>query len=105
MNAELEDLVMNTIEMIEGQFCVDAALIADGLGLDPSALQSRMREGYLTSLCERGIDDDAGRFRLTFFHARRRLSLIVDDQGNVIERSVEDADHGTRSERHPGVVR
>jgi hypothetical protein len=56
-----------------------------------------MRKGTLTSLCERGLDRDAGKFRLTFFHGRRRLRLIVDAAGNVIERAV--AHNGERGLR------
>lgn len=86
---------MSGVKFEDGAFSVDAALIADGLGLEPALVQARMREGKITSLCERGNGEDAGRFRLTFFHARRRLRLVIDEAGNVIERSVDDAaNHG-----------
>jgi hypothetical protein len=49
-----------------------------------------MREGKITSLCERGVDKDDGRYRLTFFFENRRLRLIVDQGGNVIRRSTLD---------------
>jgi hypothetical protein len=49
-----------------------------------------MREGKITSLCERGVDEDAGRYRLTFFFEHRRLHLIVDEGGNIIQRSTLD---------------
>ncbi|MGE5536205.1 MAG: DUF6522 family protein [Acidobacteriota bacterium] len=66
---------------------VDAKLIADGLGMDVSSVQARMREGKITSRYERGIDQDEGRHRLTFFTENRRLRLIVDEAGSVIQRS------------------
>ena len=69
---------------------VDASLIAEGLELTPAAVQAGMRDGKITSRCERGIDDDAGRYRLTFFHGSRRLRLVVDEAGNIIQRSVVD---------------
>jgi len=49
-----------------------------------------MRKGEITSLCERGMNEDAGRYRLTFFHKSRRFRLIVDRSGTVIRRSIVD---------------
>lgn len=70
-----------------GTFEVDAGTIANGLGIDASSLLQRMREGTLTSRCERGIDGDEGRYRRTFSAAQRRLRLVVDEAGNVLQRS------------------
>jgi hypothetical protein len=67
-------------------FSVDARLIANSFGISPEHVQPLMREGKLTSRCERGIDQDAGRYRLTFFHGQRNLSFIVDEAGEIIER-------------------
>lgn len=81
------DLAMADIEFEDGTIEVDAAIIAEGLRIEPSLVQEQVREGTITSLCERGIDEDAGRYRLTFFSDRRRLRLLVDDGGNVVQRS------------------
>jgi hypothetical protein len=70
-----------------GTFEVDAATIADGLEIEASSLQQRMRDGALTSRCERGIDRDEGRYRLTFSTEQRCLRLVVDEAGNVLQRS------------------
>jgi hypothetical protein len=51
----------------EGAIQVDATIVAEGLGIEPSLVQGRMREGKITSQCERGIDEDNGPYRLTFF--------------------------------------
>lgn len=67
---------------------VDVSLIAEGLELTPAAVQAGMREGKITSRCERGVDDDAGRYRLTFFYGSRRLRLVVDETGAIIQRSI-----------------
>lgn len=79
---------MSNVEFEEGAVCIDATIIAAGLAIQPALVQPLIRKGTLTSLCERGLDRDAGKVRLTFFHGRRRLRLIVDVEGNVIERSV-----------------
>lgn len=77
------------IEFENGTFTVAAAVIAEPLGLDPSSIQSRMRDGRITSLCERGEDEDAGRYRLTFFNGHQRLRLVVDDSGTIVDRTVD----------------
>jgi len=66
---------------------IDAAIIADGLSIAPDHVQAEMRSGGITSTCERGVDADAGTFRLSFKAGNRRLRLIVDAGGEVIRRS------------------
>jgi len=66
---------------------VDAAIIAQGLGIAPEHVQSEMRLDRIVSMCERGVDADAGTFRLSFKKGNRRLRLIVDAAGEVIRRS------------------
>ena len=67
---------------------VDVATIAEALDIEPSLLQQRIRDGALTTRCERGVDADEGRYRLTFFTERRQLRLIVDAAGNELQRSL-----------------
>ncbi len=76
------------VEFQEHAISVDASLIGQALGIEPSAVQARMREGKITGLCEQGIDQDAGRYRLSFFDGSRRLRLIVDSEGRVLQRSL-----------------
>lgn len=85
-------------------FNVDAALIAESLGITPTLVQTLMREGRITSRCERGVDQDAGRHRLTFFHGERRLRLVVNEAGDIVERCVDSArPHTSRLRRRlPG---
>ncbi len=79
---------MSTIEFEDGAIQVDAAIVGEGLGIAPALVQGRMREGKITSLCERGINKDNGRYRLTFFSESKRFRLIIDESGNVVQRSV-----------------
>ena len=80
------------IKIDHESFTVDAAIIAENLGIEPATVLAGIREGSITSLCERGVDDDAGRFRLTFSCGNRRLRLIVDARGVVIQVSTLDFD-------------
>jgi hypothetical protein len=81
---------MQKLEIQDGVIQVDANIIGRDLGLGAFEVQSLMREGKLTSSCERGVDEDEGRYRLTFFHGGRRLRLIVDGAGRIIRRSLVD---------------
>ncbi len=78
------------IEFNDGAIEIDASTVGAGLGLEPQEVLSLIRSKAITSVCEHGIDDDAGRYRLTFFHESRRLRLIVDDCGGVVRRSTID---------------
>ncbi len=83
------------VTLQDGMIEVDAAIVAAGLKMTPAALRDALQTGAVTSRCEKGEGDDAGRFRVTFFSATRRLRLIVDDGGAVLQRS--SADYTRRS--------
>jgi hypothetical protein len=75
------------IEIGNGEVEVDALIVAQGLGITPDLLRDEMRAGKVTSRLERGVGDDEGRHRLTFFADDESFSLIVDDEGRVIKSS------------------
>lgn len=81
---------MKPVEFENGEVRIDAAIVADGLGLALPLLQKGMRAGTITSLAERGVGADAGRHRLTFFSANRRFRVVVDRTGAIIQRSAID---------------
>ncbi|HEY7297946.1 MAG TPA: DUF6522 family protein [Xanthobacteraceae bacterium] len=89
----------SVVQFEDNEFSVDAALIGQGFGMPPSAVQAHMREGKLTAVCERGIGEDEGRYRLTFFFGNRRFRLVVDENGNAIQRST--VDFGSREIPRP----
>jgi Family of unknown function (DUF6522) len=78
------------IDVEHGALTIDAAVIGRGLNVEPFLVPVRMREGRITVLCERGYDEDAGRHRLTFFYENRRFRLVIDEEGNAIQRSTVD---------------
>ncbi|AMY68641.1 DUF6522 family protein [Frigidibacter mobilis] len=81
---------MGAISFEDGRIEVDAALVAKALQMEPEALRAALRSGAVTSQCETGMDEDAGRFRLTFFSATRRLRLTVAASGEVLQTSTAD---------------
>ncbi len=78
---------MAVVEFEQGTLSIDAHVIGRGLNVEPSLVQGQMREGKITVLCERGVNEDAGRHRLTFFYKNRRFRVIVDEKGNAVQRS------------------
>jgi hypothetical protein len=76
------------LELPQGAISVDAAVIAGDLRLNPACVLDLLRAGKLTARCEQGIAEDVDRFRLTFYHANRRLRLIIDHDGQILSRSV-----------------
>jgi Family of unknown function (DUF6522) len=75
---------MTAVDRKNGDFVIDAALLADAFGLSQDEIKARMRDGDITSHCEVGVDSDAGRWRLTFYHGDRACRFIVDDAGNIL---------------------
>jgi len=79
-----------TIAFEDDAVQVPAAVIAYGFDLETPMVQSLMRSGELTSLCEKGENEDVGRYRLTFFYKNRRFQLIVNSSGKILQRSIID---------------
>ena len=75
---------MTTVERKAGDFVIDATLLADAFGLSQEEIKARMRVGAITSRCETGVEEDAGRWSLTFHCGDRACRLIVDEAGNVL---------------------
>ncbi len=78
------------VDVSDGGFLVEAALLSDLLDLEPSLVPALMRASEITCLCERGLDEHQGEYRLTFFHKNRRARVRVDASGQVLHRSVVD---------------
>jgi Family of unknown function (DUF6522) len=89
-DAEPRAAAPRDIEFSDGTFLVDAALMGELLDMPASRVPILMREGAITSACERGVEDNEGEFRLSFFYRNRRARLSMDAAGRVIRRSVID---------------
>jgi len=77
---------MSKIEFEDGAIQVDARVVAKGLGIEPPQVMAGLRDGEIQTLSEKGVDEDAGRYRLTFFSRTRRFRLIVDENGTILKR-------------------
>ncbi|HEY9037714.1 MAG TPA: DUF6522 family protein [Roseovarius sp.] len=75
---------MTKIEFANDMIQVDAGLLAKAFRISAEDLKHRMRDGTITSRFERGEGEDAGKVRLTFFSADRRVRMTADENGNVL---------------------
>lgn len=73
------------VEYSDNTFLVDAVLIGQLLHVPAAHVPALMREGKVTSACERGAGEHEGEFRLTFFYRNRRARLATDSAGREIE--------------------
>lgn len=82
---------MTSVEIGNDGFVVEAEIIAKAFGLAASEVPSLMKSEAITSLCEKGVDEDEGRWRLSFFHADRVFRLTVDKNSQILGRARFDA--------------
>ncbi len=74
------------ITIVNGEITVDAELLAPKLGLSAAALKAEMRKGSIDSVAETGINEDAGRTRVTFRYRTRAWTVVVDPDGTLHDR-------------------
>lgn len=82
--------LQQNVEFRDDTFVVDAALVGELLHLPVSGVQTLMRSGRITSVCERGVDEHAGEFRLSFFYGNRRARVLTDMDGHILRKSAVD---------------
>ncbi len=75
---------MTRIERTADGFVVAAEVVAEAFHLPPAEIRERMRDGRITSRCETGVDEDAGRWRLTFYHGDRACRITVDAADTIV---------------------
>lgn len=63
---------------------VDGALVARGLGLELDEFKRLMEHRKITVLCERGVREDAGLYRASFYYAGKRTRLVIDGKGRQV---------------------
>lgn len=66
---------------------IEASVIGGGLGIEPSQVQAQLQNGKISTLCERGVGEDEGRYRVTFYCGKQRLRILLDDSGNILDAS------------------
>jgi len=75
----------SAISIVDGEITIDAELLASKLGLSAALLKAEMRKGIVSGVAETGINEDAGRTRLTFRYDSRAWTVVVDPGGNLVD--------------------
>lgn len=71
-------------------FTVDAGVLAEGFGLSADDFREKLRAGHVTGRLYQGVGEDAGTWRLEVFLGNARLTVIADDEGRPLHRSLVD---------------
>jgi len=74
------------ITIADSEITIDAERLAPKLGLSAEALKAGMRKGIVSSVAETGLNEDAGRTRVTFRYRTRAWTVVVDPDGTWHER-------------------
>lgn len=80
----MNPLPTSAVTFVGGEAIIDAEVLAPALGLSPGALRDEMREGLVYSIAEAGVDEDAGRTRLTFRYRARCWRVVVLPDGTLL---------------------
>jgi hypothetical protein len=80
-------LSSSAVTIEDGEITIAADLLAQKLGLSVEALKAQTRRGYVYSLAEQGVAEDAGRTRLTFRYRTRSWTAVVEPDGTLVETS------------------
>jgi hypothetical protein len=96
---------MSLVERTEAGFVVDADLLAAAFRLPAASVRALMQTGRITSRCEAGVGDDAGRWRLSFYHGDRVCRLTVDAEGALLARATFPAPARPPTRRRSGGAR
>ena len=75
----------SAISIAGGEITIAAVLLASKLGLSVALLKAEMRKGIVSGVAETGINEDAGRTRLTFRYGSRAWTVVVEPDGNLVE--------------------
>lgn len=66
------------------EMVIDAGMVAPMLGMSPEAFMRGVQDGLIVQVTERGVDEDAGWFRVTFRYHRRRCRISFNPQTGTI---------------------
>jgi hypothetical protein len=96
----MNQLPSSTVKIVDGEITIDAEVVAPKLGLSPPSLKDEMRKGLVYSVAEAGVDEDAGRIRLTFRYRARVWRVVVEPDGTLVEAPV----RSRRQHRRPTIA-
>ena len=79
---------MSMVRWADGVPEIDAAVAARSMKFAVEYFLRQMQRGVIRGRVERGSGDDEGRHRLSFRHHDRELTMIVDEDGQIISQEL-----------------
>jgi hypothetical protein len=74
------------------EIAIDGGIVARALGLEVESFRTLMKQRKVAVLCERGTGADEGLYRASFYIERRRVRLVVDRDGRILDTVAGDGD-------------
>ncbi len=81
----MRPLPPSAITIVDGGISTTAEVLAPKLAISPEALKAELREGIVCSVAETGVNEDAGRTRLTFGYRTRAWTVVVEADDRLVE--------------------
>ena len=94
----------SVITIIDGEISIDAEVLAPKLGISAEALKAEMRKANVYSVAETGVNEDAGRTRLTFGYRTRAWTAVVEADGTLVESIAPAAKASLANTDHPSLI-
>ena len=69
---------------VNPQVEIDGALVARALDLEVEEFRRLMDDRRISVLCERGVGEDEGLYRASFYYGERRARMVVDANGTPV---------------------
>jgi hypothetical protein len=69
---------------VNPQVEIDGALVARALALEVDEFRRLMEDRRISVLCERGVGEDEGLYRASFYYGERRARMVVDANGTPV---------------------
>jgi hypothetical protein len=63
---------------------IEGGVVAQALGLAADVFRRLIGDHHIVVRCERGVGDDEGLYRATFYHGSHRARLVVDAEGQIL---------------------
>lgn len=79
---------MNAVRWTDDTPEIDAAVAARAMKFAVEYFVRQMQCGAIKGRVERGVGDDEGRYRLSFRHRDRELTIIVGQNGEIISQEL-----------------
>ena len=92
----MNTLPPDAVSISNGDVTIDAEVVAPRLGLTVDDLKDKMAKGLVTGVTEAGINEDAGRTRLTFRYGATIWRVVIEADGRLVEDPAPDTHAGFR---------